>query len=137
MEFVKYALTASVLSLAALAGCQSSPVASNQNVEPRITVVSTRGMTAAGESVLITAQTRDLLGSKRVNWTVSPDGPKLSPNGESGQQVLFTAQEPGTYVVQAWVTSPDGRRLSDQTNITVNGTMRSSTDRKSNAVSSD
>ena len=74
MKFAQITLAAGVLSLAALTGCQSSPVASNTQLQPAVALSPTRDSMNTGQSVLITAETKHLLGAKQINWTISPDG---------------------------------------------------------------
>lgn len=118
-------VAASVLSLGMVVGCSSTPRSQTEMTKPAITTAATRQNIVAGESVMVTANTVNLVGSNGVRWSVTPSGANLQPQQDTaGQTALFSANQPGTYVVRAEAQGADGRTASSETTITVSGRMR-------------
>jgi len=124
---------ACVVSAIPLTACESSPSTKRSSMEPAITAMASRKETLAGESVVVDARTVNLGQGSNIQWSVSPNVAKISPTDSNrGLTAMFTADQPGTYVVTASANLPDGRRINSDTTIVVNG--RSSTNSNAGPV---
>lgn len=123
-------LAASVLTLFVVVGCEQGPKkTADLTPEPAIRATASRRDMIAGESVMLTAKTMNLVGTKEIQWSVSPQAGSIKPeHGLSNQQALFTTDQPGVYVITAKATAPDGRTVSSDTSITVSGKTRQARD---------
>jgi hypothetical protein len=121
---VKYGLLAAacVVSALPLTACNSSPSAKRESMEPAIVATASRKEAITGESVVVDARTVKLGQGSNVSWAVSPNVAKFKPTDTNrGLSAMFSADQPGTYVVTATAKLPDGRTVSSETNITVRG----------------
>jgi len=117
-------LSASLVT-AALIGCASEPRHMSMT-EPSVKIVTTHQTVMVGESTRLLAHTMDVAGSSAVQWKVSPSGAKIQTDTKSGESALFSADQPGTYILNAMVQSPDGNWVtSPDITITVNGRLSS------------
>ena len=106
-----------------LAGCQTSPrhVAS---LDPNIHVSPSRRVILVGESTHLIAHSRDLAGSGDIRWTVSPTVGRITVESKPGSTAMFSADQPGSYVIKAMAQRPDGTWVTSRDiSITVNGPM--------------
>lgn len=120
-------VAAAVTSLFTAVGCESSPKTTKGDMPPAITADATRKDMVEGESVLVTAQTVNLIGAKNVHWTISPaaTNAKINPDPNSYNTAgYFTADQPGVYVITATADAGDGRMVSSDLTITVHGRNR-------------
>ncbi len=110
-----------------LAACNSHPSAMRESMAPTITASASHKEALTGESVLVDARTTNFGEGSKVKWSVSPDVAKISPTDDSrGLSAMFSADQPGTYVVTASAKLPDGNMLRSETNIVVKGRAMSS-----------
>lgn len=119
-------LGACALALCLNAGCENKPKTRAEMTQPRMEVTSTRTSMVTGEALLVSAETRNLVGARNLRWTVQgPDnarGATITPEAEhANQTAIFTAKQPGNYRVVATAEAPDGRQVSQSTLITVVG----------------
>ncbi len=118
---------ACVVSVLPLAACNSGPSTKRESMEPAIVTTATRKEAIVGESVVVDARTVNLGQGSKVTWSVSPNVAKISPSDANrGLSAMFSADQPGTYVVTATAKLPDGRNISSETNIVVKGRAMSS-----------
>lgn len=123
-KIVKFGLlaAASVVSVLPLAACNSGPTSKRESMEPAIVATASRKEALTGESIVVDARTINLGQGSDVTWAVSPNVAKISPTKTNrGLTAMFTADQPGTYVVTATAKLPDGRNISSETNIMVKG----------------
>jgi len=120
MKLLSTILAASVVS-AALIGCAGEPRHMSMS-EPKVVIEPARRTVMTGESSRLVAHTMDVAGSSDVKWSVSPNVGKIQVDNKSGDSALFSADQPGTYVINARVQRPDGTWVtSPDLAITVNG----------------
>ncbi|MCL2648973.1 MAG: hypothetical protein FWD61_18565 [Phycisphaerales bacterium] len=113
-------LGASVLATV-LVGCQTTP-RHTTSLEPNLRVDPSRRTIMVGESTHLVAHSRDLAGSGDVKWTVSPAVGRITTDSRPGSTAMFTADQPGAYVIKATVQRPDGTWVTSRDiSITVNG----------------
>ena len=102
-------------------GCQMPPrhvVA----LDPSLQVSPSRRIILVGESTHLVAHSRDLAGSSDVRWTVSPTVGRISVDSKPGAIAMFSADQPGAYVIKAMAQRPDGTWVTSRdVAITVNG----------------
>jgi len=122
MKLFSALLASSVLAAALATGCAESPTASNKALEPAIELSSPTAM-QTGESRRIIAATQNLVGAHELRWTVTPSGggQVRSEQQNAGQSAIFSAQQPGVYVITASADAGNGRMISNSTTVTVNG----------------
>jgi hypothetical protein len=120
MKLLSGVLASSVLALAVLGGCAMNP--SNQAAAaPSLKVVTSSHNIDAGTSARVTAETANVVGSGDIKWTVTPDVGHVKTDSTHGQTAVFSADQPGTYVVKAAIDVGNGNWVSDTADITVNG----------------
>jgi hypothetical protein len=113
-------LAATVIAAAGF-GCAMEPhhVAT---LSPGVRVDTTRHNIMVGESARIVAHTMDVAGGSAIKWSVSPNVGKIQMETKAGESAIFSADQPGSYVINAAVQRPDGTWVtSPDTAITVNG----------------
>lgn len=112
-------LAAAALSVGVVA-CTEAPRRHAGKTEPAIMVTPATGRIQVGESKRLTAQTMNLVGAGNIRWNVSPNAGRIASDG-NGQTALFTADQPGTYLITASADAGNGRIVSSDTTITVDG----------------
>jgi len=113
-------VAASVL-VTSLVGCQMPP-RHTAALDPSLHVMPSRRVILVGESTHLVARSRDLAGSGDVRWTVSPAVGRITVETKPGSTAMFTADQPGAYVIKATVQRPDGTWVTSRdVSITVNG----------------
>jgi len=113
-------MAASVLA-ATIVGCQMPP-RHTAALDPSLHVMPSRRVILVGESTHLVAHSRDLAGSGNVQWTVSPAVGRITVESRPGSTAMFTADQPGAYVIKATVQRPDGTWVTSRDiAITVNG----------------
>jgi hypothetical protein len=123
MNMKHHGLIAAALFSALLAACTTSPSTSNHDTDPTIYTSANHNSIMVGESVTVTAKTTNLAGSGDVKWTVIPSGSgaKVTPDRNThNQTALFSADQPGNYVVKAVVDGGKNGPVSSETTVTVN-----------------
>jgi hypothetical protein len=119
MKSVTASLAAVLIAAATLAtACTTSPAMRSSRLDPAINLNGPRTI-EAGESTHITAQTENLVASRGIQWSASPNVAKIQREDNSGQSALFTADQPGTYVVTAFADTANGGRVESRTTVTV------------------
>lgn len=114
------ALVATLIAAALATGCSETPRRYTE-IRPSIDMMPVQTM-QAGETRRVTIRTENLVGAQAINWSVSPDAGRISPEQQAnGQSAIFTAEQPGTYVISASADLGNGRVVSDQTTVTVHG----------------
>jgi len=120
MKLCSGILSAAVLVAAVTAGCNESPSRMTR-IEPAIQLGPSRTI-QAGESARLTARTENLVGTHALQWSVSPNVARITPENQSnGQTALFSSDQPGVYVVTARADMGNGQVIASDTTITVNG----------------
>lgn len=123
-KIVKFGLLAAacVVSALPLAACNNGPSSKRASMEPAIVATASRKEAIVGESVVVDARTINLGQGSNVTWAVSPNVAKINPSDNNrGLTAMFSADQPGTYVITATAKLPDGRAISSETNIMVKG----------------
>ena len=120
MKLFSAALVSMILAGAMATGCTESPKRMTaSDLQPAIHLDGPRTIDAS-TSTALNARTENLVGAKGVGWTASPNGAKITADKDSyGQRVIFTADQPGTYVVTASVDMGNGHIVMDKTTVTV------------------
>jgi hypothetical protein len=120
MKLFSGALAATVLAAALATGCSETPHRYSE-IRPSLHVTPVQTM-QVGESRRVAVTTQNLVGARAIRWDVSPTNGRIQlEQGTSGQTALFTADQPGTYIITASADMGNGQMVSDQTTVTVNG----------------
>jgi hypothetical protein len=120
MKWVRVPLMAAMVA-ASLAACSNSP-RRDDAAEPDVTVTPYHKTMLAGETIAVMARTANLVGSSPLRWTVTPTTAQITPQG-NGLMAMFTANEPGTYLITVSADAGNGRWVQSSANVTVNGLM--------------
>lgn len=120
MKLFPSVLATSVLALSVLGGCAMTPH-NESAAAPKINISTESHNISAGTTTRLTANTMNVVGGSKVQWFVSPTVGSIKPESDNGVTALFSADQPGTYIVTATVKLPDGNWATDKTNISVNG----------------
>jgi hypothetical protein len=103
---------------AALVGC--GPHRGGDNVAA-VTLSAEHTSVHVGETTRITAATYNLAGSGALKWSVSPNNAKITADSNNSQAAMFSANQPGTYIISAATQKTDGGWVTGNVDITVNG----------------
>jgi hypothetical protein len=120
MKLFPSVLATSVLALSILGGCAMSPHQESV-AAPAIKISPDSHNISAGTTTRVVANTVNVVGGSNIKWTVSPNVGSVKSDGPHGTTALFTANQPGTYIVEARVNLGDGQVISNTTDVTVNG----------------
>ncbi|HVS70034.1 MAG TPA: hypothetical protein VHQ47_02135 [Phycisphaerae bacterium] len=120
MIFSRPALFVSLMVAASLAACSTAP-RSEDVAAPDISVNPAHKTMVAGETILVSARTVNLVGAPALRWTVTPNAGRITPRTNNGEIAMFTADQPGTYLITASADAGNGRWVQSSANVTVNG----------------
>ena len=120
MKIFSGALVATVLAAALATGCSETPHRYSE-IRPSLHVAPVQTM-QVGESRRVSITTENLVGARAIRWDVSPTNGRIQvEQNANGQTALFTADQPGTYIITASADMGNGQMISDQTTVTVHG----------------
>jgi hypothetical protein len=121
MKLFSSALAVAVLAAAMATGCTEAPNMRSSRLDPSIHLSPPTSI-EAGTSTRVSAKTENLVGARNIRWTVSPSTGRLQAEEQTnGQSAVFSANEPGTYVISATADMGNGKMITADTNITVKG----------------
>ena len=120
MKLFSGAFAAAIVAAALATGCSESPQRYSE-IHPSLEVGPKRTI-EVGESARLMATSHNLIGAKQLQWTVTPNVGKITVERDADSQTaLFSADQPGVYVITATADMGNGRMISNDTTVTVNG----------------
>jgi hypothetical protein len=120
MKLFPSVLATSVLALSVLGGCAMNPH-NETAAAPALKLTTESHNISVGTTTRLTAETMNVVGGSDIQWKVTPTVAKISPEGDHKTTALFSSNEPGMYIVKAFVNMGNGDWVSDTVDITVNG----------------
>ncbi len=128
MKLLSGAFAAAILAAALATGCSEPPQRYSSEIHQNSTEihqsldVGPKRTIEVGESARLMATSHNLIGVKQLTWTVTPSVGKVTVEKYADSQTaLFSADQPGVYVITASADLGNGRVISSDTTVTVNG----------------